>query len=81
MRYTVEKKHAIIWGDYLDVIGVQSWGEIEDLYDFNHEAGMLSQWGATMQLGYGNGHHAAYRNGGKIYRTRVLFTKTYEELP
>ena len=26
-------------------------------------------------------HHAAYRNGGKIYRTRVLFTKTYEGLP
>ena len=81
VRYTVEKQHSILWGDRLVVTGVQSWGEIEDLYDFNHEAGMLSQWGATVQLGYGNGHYTAYRTGGKIYRTRVIFNKTYEELP
>lgn len=81
VRYTVEKQHSVLWGVRLVVTGVQSWGEIEDLYDFNHEAGMLSQWGATVQLGYGNGYHAAYRNGGKIYRTRINFNKTYEGLP
>ena len=77
----VRNRHSIIWGDYLDVIGVQSWSEIEDLYDFNQEAGMLSEWGSTMQLGYGNGYHAIYRNSGKIYRTRITFEKTYTELP
>jgi len=60
---------------------VQSWGEIEDLYDFNQEAGQLSEWGATVQLGYGNGHHSAYRNAGQIYRTRIFFNKTYTKLP
>ena len=81
VRYTVEKQHSIIWGERLIVTGVQSWGEIEDLYDFNQEAGQLSEWGATVQLGYGNGHHAAYRNAGKIYRTRIFFNKTYTKLP
>ena len=81
MRYTVEKQHSIIWGDRPVVTGVQSWGEIEDLYDFNQEAGQLSEWGGTVQLGYGNGSKSAYRGAGKIYRTRILFEKIYEDLP
>ncbi|MGI6749702.1 MAG: hypothetical protein ACOX6A_04195 [Atribacter sp.] len=81
VRYTVEKQHSSLWGTRLVVIGVESWGEIEDLYDFNHDAEMLSQWGATVQLGYGNGRHAVFRNAGQIYKTRVLFAKTYTELP
>ena len=81
VRYTVEKQHSSLWGMRLVVTGVRSWGEIEDLYDFNQESGMLSEWGATMQLGYGNGYHAIYRNSGKMYRTRITFEKTYTELP
>ncbi len=81
VRYTVEKQHSVLWGDRLVVTGVQSWGEVEDLYDFNHEAGTLSQWGAVIQIGYGNGYHNAYRSGGKIYRTRIFFNKTYNGLP
>ena len=81
VRYTVEKQHSILWGDKLVVTGVQSWGEIEDLYDFNQEAGQLSEWGATVQLGFGNGSKSAYRSKGQIYRTRITFNKTYEELP
>jgi hypothetical protein len=81
VRYTVEKQHSILWGDKLVVTGVQSWGEIEDLYDFNQESGQLSEWGATVQLGYGNGSKFDYRSKGQIYRTRITFNKTYEELP
>lgn len=77
----VRNRHSIIWGDYLDVTEIQSRGEIEDFYDFNHEAGMLSQWGATVQLGYGNGSKALYRSAGKIYRTKIIFDKTYGGLP
>ena len=81
VRYTVEKQHSIIWGDRPVVTEVQSWGEIEDLYDFNQEAGQLSEWGGTVQLGYGNGSKSAYRGNGQIYRTRIIFNKAYEELP
>ena len=63
------------------VTGVESWGEIEDLYDFNQNAGQLSEWGATVQLGYGNGSKALYRSAGKIYRTKIIFDKTYGGLP
>ena len=81
VRYTVEKQHSSLWGTRLVVTGVESWGEIEDLYDFNQEAGQLSEWGATVQLGFGNGSKPAYRSKGQIYRTRIIFNKTYEELP
>ena len=37
--------------------------------------GDVSQWGAIMQIGHGNGHYPAYRPGGKTYRTRILFHK------
>ena len=46
-------------------------GEVDDLYDFNYNAGGLSETGATLQLGYGNGAYG--RTGGVIYLSRVHF--------
>ena len=75
------KKETVLGEDVLVVKQTRTWGEIEDLYDFNQEAGQFSEWGATVQLGYGNGSKSAYRPAGQIYRTRIFFEKTYGELP
>lgn len=75
-RYTVEKKHSILSGNYIDVIDVRSWGEIEDLYDFNHEDSELPSHAAAHQIGYGNGDNG--RSQGFIFRDQILIDHTYD---
>ena len=80
VRYRVEKKGALggvfTW---LSVTEVQSWGEVTDLYDFDYEAGALSERAAIMQIGYGKGNYG--RTKGKIFKAQYLFDKTYVGLP
>jgi hypothetical protein len=83
-RYRVEKKLVSFDGYtvvYLAVTQIQSWGEMIDLYDFNHDAGGKSRDAAILQLGFGNGGYGSARTRGQIFRTRVQFNKTYEALP
>ena len=72
IRYRVEKRATAVV-----VSEIQSWGELIDLYDFNHDAGYLAQYGAIVQLGHGKEAYGLSRSAGKIFRTRVLFGKTY----
>ena len=65
----------------LIVTQVQSWGELIDLYDFNHDVGGKSRDAAILQQGFSNGGFGPTRNRGMIFRTHVQFNKTYEELP
>jgi hypothetical protein len=51
-------------------------GEVDDLYDFNYNAGDLSETGASLQLGYGNGAYA--RTGGVIYLSRIHFDSQFD---
>ena len=84
VRYRIEKKIAIADGYgavYLAVTEVHSWGELIDLYDFNHDAGALARLGAIVQLGHGKGAHSPLRPAGKIFRTKILFDKKYGGLP
>jgi hypothetical protein len=80
-RYRIQKTLNLLGSVELIVTEVQSWGELIDLYDFNHDVGGKSQDAAILQQGFGNGGYGPTRNRGKIFRTRVLFNKTYEELP
>jgi hypothetical protein len=51
-------------------------GQVDDLYDFNYNAGGLSETGASLQLGYGNGAYA--RTGGVIYLSRIHFDSQFD---
>ena len=79
-RYKVEKQETL-FGSTLVVTEVRSWGEVSDLYDFNHDVGGAAQNAAILQIGYGNGSYGATRNRGKIFRDRIEFNKLYTELP
>ena len=80
VRYKV-KKQATLFSSKLVVTEVQSWGEVSDLYDFNHDVGGAAQDAAILQIGYGNGSYGSSRNRGKIFRDRIEFNKLYTELP
>ncbi len=80
-RYKVEKQETL-FGSELVVTEVRSWGEVIDLYDFNHSyASGGAQDAAILQIGYGNGSYGSPRNRGKIFRDRIEFNKPYTELP
>jgi len=79
-RYKVEKR-STLFGSELVVTEVRSWGEVVDLYDWNHATGGRLQDAAILQIGYGNGSYGASRNRGKIFRDRIEFNKLYTELP
>ena len=67
--------------EVLSVEETQVCGELQDLYDFNHDSGGAAQNAAILQIGHGNGSQGAARASGVIYRTKVFFNKTYEGLP
>ena len=79
-RYKVEKQETL-FGSELVVTEVRSWGEVSDLYDFNHDVGGAAQDAAILQIGYGNGSYGSTRDRGKIFRDRIEFNKLYTELP
>ncbi|RKX33731.1 MAG: hypothetical protein DRP71_09405 [Verrucomicrobia bacterium] len=72
-QYTVEKK-SILGVMYLDVTQSRYKGEVQDLYDFNQEAGGPPGAAATVQIGYGDGGYG--RTKGVVYRSRIEFNKT-----
>lgn len=74
-RYTVEKK-SLLSVDYLDVTQVNYVGVVEDLYDFNYEAGLVAGQPAIVQIGHANGSYGATRNAGNIYQDRIEFNVT-----
>ncbi len=78
-QFTVEKKD--IGYIVLDVIEVRSVGEVQDLYDFNHDAGGAAQNAAILQIGHGNGSYGTARSQGHIWRNTVNFDITYDHLP
>ena len=78
-QFTVEKKD--IGYIVLDVIEVRSVGEVQDLYDFNHDAGGAAQNAAILQIGHGNGSYGSARSQGHIWRNTVNFDITYDHLP
>ncbi|HMO41523.1 MAG TPA: hypothetical protein PKE26_15465 [Kiritimatiellia bacterium] len=80
VRFKVEKVETGS-GPEVFVTEVQSWGEVIDLYDFNHDAGGAPQDAAILQVGYGKGSYGTSRNRGKIFRDRIEFNKLYTELP
>ena len=80
VRYKVEKRETL-FGSKLVVTEVRSWGEVSDLYDFNHDVGGAAQNAAILQIGYGNGSYGTPRNRGKVFRDRIEFNKLYTELP
>ena len=79
-RYKVEKRETL-FGSELIVTEVRSWGEVIDLYDWNHDTGGRLQDAAILQIGYGNGSYGYPRNRGIIFRDRIEFNKIYAELP
>jgi len=80
VRYKVEKQETL-FGSELVVTEIRSWGEVSDLYDFNHDVGGAAQDAAILQIGYGNGSYGSPRNRGMIFRDRIEFNKPYTELP
>ncbi|MGI6749697.1 MAG: hypothetical protein ACOX6A_04170 [Atribacter sp.] len=75
------RKEMVLGEEVLVVEKTQTWGELQDLYDFNHDSGGAAQHAAILQIGHGNGSQGAARASGVIYRTKVFFNKTYEGLP
>jgi len=55
-------------------VSARTVGTVEDLYDFNYNAGGASEIGSTLQLGYGNGSYG--RTGGQIYQSQIDFDVT-----
>jgi hypothetical protein len=51
-------------------------GSVGDLYDFNINAGFVSEIGATLQLGYGKGTYG--RTPGQIYRWDINWDETFD---
>ena len=67
--------------EVLSVEETQVWGELQDLYDFNHDSVGAAQHAAILQIGHGNGSQGAARANGIIYRTRVFIHKITTGLP
>ncbi|MCZ2076633.1 MAG: hypothetical protein LC130_16750 [Bryobacterales bacterium] len=81
-RYRVEKRGY--FPNDLVVTEVHSWGEVQDLYDFNHDAigeTEAARDAAILQIGFGNGSYGSSRNRGKIFRDRIEFDIPYTVLP
>jgi hypothetical protein len=77
-QYTVEKK-SFLGVEYLDVVAVHYVGGVEDLYDFNYEAGLIAGQPAILQIGHGNGSYGASRDAANIYRDRIEFNLTISD--
>ena len=45
--------------EVLSVEETQVWGELQDLYDFNHDSVGAAQNAAILQIGHGNGSQGA----------------------
>ena len=71
-RFHVQKD-----GNEHPVVAVDFKCDIEDLYDFNYEDGVLASHAAAHQIGYGKGSNA--RSSGIIYRVKVIIDHTYED--
>ncbi|MCL2103668.1 MAG: hypothetical protein FWH21_01220 [Kiritimatiellaeota bacterium] len=80
-RYRVKKENIAGVLVAFTVTEVKSWGEMIDLYDFNWDVSGDAHNAAVLQVGYGNGSYGPDRNRGRIFRTRVQFSKTYGGLP
>ena len=52
---------------------------LTDLYDFNYEDGGRAAEAATLQIGYGCGAKAGYRDHGKIYMHEMQINANYED--
>jgi len=51
-------------------------GCVEDLYDFNFNAGFINKIGAALQIGYGNGTYGRF--AGRIFRWDINWDETFE---
>ena len=69
-KFIVEKK-AFMGVEWLEVIQANYMGEVDDLYDFNQEAGGPAGESAIVQIGYGAGAYG--RSAGVIYRSQIVF--------
>jgi hypothetical protein len=74
-RYTVVKGSS--WGVVTyTVTALFHTGVVEDLYDWNREAGAICEPPAIIQIGHGNGSYGTARDQGVIYRDRIEFETT-----
>ena len=69
-KFIVEKK-SLMGVEWLDMIQANYLGEVDDLYDFNQEAGGPAGESAIVQIGYGDGTYG--RSAGVIYRSHIIF--------
>ncbi len=86
-RYTVKKiQYEEYVGDRLDgspifiestgyEVEARTVGRVEDLYDFNFNAGTINKIGAALQIGYGKGDYG--RSSGQIYRWDINWDETF----
>ena len=75
------RMESVMGEDILSVEETQVWGELQDLYDFNHDVVGVARSAAILQIGHGNGSQGTARANGVIYRTRVLIHKITAGLP
>ncbi len=54
-------------------------GYVEDLYDFNRDAGGAGEKGAIVQIGHGNGGYGSERDSGVIFRDQIEFDVTISQ--
>ena len=75
------RMESVMGEDVLSVEETQVWGELQDLYDFNHDVVGVARNAAIMQIGHGNGLQGTARANGVIYRTKIFIHKTTTGLP
>lgn len=59
----------------LNIERLEIYGELEDLYDFDHEAGGLNSSGAVLQIGWRQ--NELERSAGNIFFDRVYFERSF----
>ncbi len=80
-QFTVTKEERGIWPLNTVVYSVSEVRfrcELEDLYDFNYESGVLPSHAAALQIGFGKGINGSQRNYGKVYRHKIIIDHNYD---
>jgi PKD repeat protein len=80
-QFTVTKEESGIWPLNTEVYLVSSIHfecELEDLYDFNYESGVLASHAAALQIGFGKGINGNQHNYGQIYRHKIIIKHDYD---
>jgi hypothetical protein len=78
-RITVKKEDTGAFTSNIEykVSAVEFSCDLEDLYDFNYEDGMLPSHAAAMQIGWGKGANGTDRDQGEIFRHKIRILHIY----